>query len=49
MGSKYKIIMMIITLIGMLSMLSCLTFTSPNRGTQNQSGQETVTTDTGPD
>ena len=33
----------------MLSMLSCLTFTSPNQGTKDQSVQETVTTNTGPD
>jgi len=40
--------MMIITLIGMLSMLSCLTLT-PNHRAKEQSGQEAVTTDTGPD
>ena len=39
---------MIITLICLLSIVSCLTFT-PDRGTKEQSGQEAVTTDTGPD
>jgi ligand-binding sensor domain-containing protein len=39
---------MIIALIWLLSMVSCLTLTT-DRGTKDQSGQEAVTTDTGPD
>ena len=48
MGRRSKIIMMIITLIGLLSMLSCLTLT-PNHRAKEQSAQEAVTTDTGTD
>jgi len=49
MGRRYRIIIMIITPIWLLSMVSCLTFTPPDGGTKEQAGQEAVTTDTGPD
>lgn len=48
MGNRYKIIISIMALIWFLPMVSCLTFT-PDRGTGDQSGQETATTDTGTD
>ncbi|MFC1715879.1 hypothetical protein ACFL6S_19575 [Candidatus Poribacteria bacterium] len=48
MVSRYKIIIMTIAMIWLLSIVSCLTF-DPDSVTKDQSGQEAATTDTGPD